>query len=95
MRQSAGATVTAIEHAPGALALVRGGIPAAIVIDVVLRGKDGRWLAQELRALAPGVKLLAVTGWVSCEVSSEFDAWRSPWPHALCSALAALLEPSR
>ena len=53
------------------------------------------WLAQEIRAMAPDVKLLAVTGWLSREVSGEFDAMleKPVEPEVLCATLAALLQP--
>lgn len=68
---SYGATVRACTMAEEALALVRTWQPHVLVSDIAMPGKDGYWLMQQVRSLAPeegrATPAVAVTAYVRVE----------------------------
>ena len=60
----AGATVRAAASAEAGLELFKAAVPAIVITDIVLPGRDGLWLLDQIRALATvaRVPVVALTG---------------------------------
>ena len=57
-----GANVRSAANAEEALELFKQSVPAVVITDIVLPGRDGVWLLEQVRASTAGVHVIALTG---------------------------------
>ena len=62
MLEGEGARAHAAQSAREALAICASTGPAAVLTDLRMPGEDGVWLLTRLRALLPGVRVIAMSG---------------------------------
>jgi PAS domain S-box-containing protein len=86
--QAEGYSVLEAEDGANALRLAAAHTPAIVLLDCKLPDMDGFELARQLRALAPNVPILAVTGWMVADEGRLATAGFSDF-------LVKPVEPSR
>lgn len=94
---SEGAIVETASSAEAALALIDGFQPSVVLSDVGMPGRDGYWLAGELRRAHPSLTVLALTAYsthddVARAIAAGFDhhVAKPVDPELLVSALTAV-----
>lgn len=100
--EAGGYTVRSASSAEAGLALIQDEAPGVLVCDVQMPGRDGLWLAGQVRRRFPGVAIVMTTGGYDLEAAAATmrlrvsDYIMKPFPRArLLDAVAAAMQDAQ